>query len=825
MLFNLNRNIKASLLVVTILSLFILSLAGSFSYIPKPESNTRDQIEQPNTISKVKLSSRLSNPRIEKVDSPESSYSPKTITPTTIIRGNSFVSSGRLEDPDTGTGYAGMTIQVFWSTFSWAAYEVDPDGFYDTYGVGTGTTNSDGNFAITCRDVDYSLDYGVVTVYTVFPGDYRLGPIEDNRQYTSEDVDCYASLFLGFNPDQQDTVREGESFYAVTGLLYYDNDITLVPESIGQDITYDWLGSTYTDTIISFISNITLNVPLGTSLTNHALDASFNMSVLGLSYVVGDITDEALIGTPAADWTNASINIEVFSGAGISLTIDDPISPGIGENPTILREETDVTISGVIEDDTGTPYAFAVDLEIFVDQGTSETSTTLQATTIAASGTGIFSATFNVSGTYLPVGDCNVWANVADGQGITATVDYEVLTVEGNSSIVNTEVNNTSVLTETFMVMPGENVEVSGIMRDVYDSRGIQGMVVSAQWEGTGPSYDDNTTATGAFTIILPVPLTYTAADSEGTITIQTSETIYYNSSSTNFTVDIFTTVNFDVQINNTNVIEDAGYNSLDGNPLYNNSTFTLQANLTDQFTRPLEDKTVNVTIESYGSSIRTLSSTGGFSYTFPGDDTLLTSVDYIVTITFKENIEFSFRIRFQVYPTPTDTGVSSPTSPTIGGDNLGPVLIGILIAMVSGIIIVSTVYAFGRFRKSKKRPGPAGEVARFDLSTILKQIDESEKAKDYKRGAVLCYRAFEAICGTHFGVIDARSQSPRELARIIASTNRVPVRDVTMLVMRYEEARYSNHKITKNSYTQARQALHNLQLAIEKPSTNPGQG
>jgi len=137
--------------------------------------------------------------------------------------------------------------------------------------------------------------------------------------------------------------------------------------------------------------------------------------------------------------------------------------------------------------------------------------------------------------------------------------------------------------------------------------------------------------------------------------------------------------------------------------------------------------------------------------------------------------------------------------------------------------MIIAVVYTFGRFRKGRKKSVTVDGQEFYDLPTIISQIDEAEKAKDYKRAVVLCYRAFELICVNYFGIANAWSYSPRELARLVAATNRIPVRDVTMLVMRYEEARFSDHKINPASFKQTRQALHNMQLALDKePKVEP---
>jgi hypothetical protein len=188
----------------------------------------------------------------------------------------------------------------------------------------------------------------------------------------------------------------------------------------------------------------------------------------------------------------------------------------------------------------------------------------------------------------------------------------------------------------------------------------------------------------------------------------------------------------------------------------------------------------------------------------------------YSVVISFDDapSYDFSFQITFEAVPVQTPTGgTSSPTEP--GGFDM--IIIGILIATISLIIIVAVVYAFGRFRKSKKAVLPGTDVEFMDLPSIMKQIGEADKAKDYRRAVVLTYRAFELICIQDLGILSARAQSPRELARLVASTNRIPVRDVTMLVMRYEEARYSDHRITKNQFNHALQALENVQLAIKQ--------
>lgn len=747
----------------------------------------------------------------EKISQKPDSLNPESISPAVILRGRSFVVRGRLIDLITLQGIPNEPIWIYWSYFTWIDLETDRTNLDNNFKVGEGITDSNGNFSITCVDNDHSKRVGLVTVYAVFPGDPLLGPIELNRQYTTDTIECYATVQMGMVINTT-IVREGDSFSVVAGLLF-DNSTVLDPQFVsdanGHDITFDWLGSLYNIAIIADIAATILAVPMGTTIgVDHPLEGSFNISTLGLAYTVGNIITEAELGTSAADWCNVTTNIFVYTEAGLVFDIDEPVAPGIGFYPEVVRGNTTVTLSGVLSDSGGSPFGYSVDLTVFVAG-----SPTIGVTT---ENNGNFSISFIINATNLPVGDNSITVDVDTGQGITAITETEYITVLGNSTILTPSVNGTSVLFEYPFAMPNETLQISGTISDAYSSAAVANMNISAQWEGSGLVYETYTSPTGAFLISLLIPSTVNPTLRNGTVNLFSSSNQYYTPSNYSFLVDVFTEAVYTITLNSTIVIDDSEITTIGGESIYINSNLTFNGFVMDQFGRPIKSRTITISISGLGSIGETLNDSGYFSIAINQSLGYTNDTLYTITITFDADTsyDFNFDITFLAVPVETTNGgTSSPTEP--GGFDMA--VIGILIAMVSLIIIVSVVYAFGRFRKSKKGILPDPDAELMDLPSIMKQIAEADKAKDYRRGIVLSFRAFELMCMQNLRILSARDQSPRELARLVASTNRIPVRDVTMLVMRYEEARFSDHRITKNQFNHAMQALENVQLALKQ--------
>ncbi len=790
--------------IILFLPISISNNNNSTNIFLEPSNNLSNQ------KSKILLTAEImtDEPLVKSNPANDEHYQTKetTLNPTTILRGNSFTVKGRLIDQSTGSPVPipNEEIIIFWNVFDWDDYAINPTAYRSLYEIENGFTDTNGNFSITCRDSSRSRAFGSITVHTVWDGNPIYGKVEDIRQDIQNPIECYATVKINVGSDPA-AVREGKSFL-YGAIIRYDNN-TFFSAADGNSITVEWLGNiTTSPPFVSSITGGTLLAPNGTALGNHALKVSFNVSSLAIPYIVGTIISVSDIGTSTADWCNASVNVNIYSGAGIDFDIYEPTSAIPGENPQILRGNTQINVTGLLTDANGDPYGYSVDLTIKLDNSTDVASVT-------AENTGAFSVLFQITSTSIPVGEHYLTIEVDVGQSIIATSDLENITILGNSTSTTPEVNGDPIDSTTQLVLANETVQVTGTLEDLYDSNPLVGIIVYGQLESY-TAVNSTTSGSGAYTLPILIPTSIDPSINNLTIRIWTDSIQYYTGWNTSFQIDVFTDVLFSLKLNQTILTNYAVISTLNGTPIYNTTTIVFNLTLTDQFGRPLSGRDVTLSVSSIViPPTLSVDTNGVLIITIPNAQIMLQNGSYTINLAFTDNQLFNFSFTLVV----SEQQITSPP-PTTGGLNLNSqIAIGILISMVSLIIIISIVYAFGRFRKSKKQVsvGATGEI--LDLQTIMKLLAEADNAKDYQRAVILCYQAFELICMQDLRIHNARLQSPRELARIVATTNRIPIRDVTMLVMRYEESRYSDHKISKNSFVQAQQALDNIQLALKK--------
>ncbi|MEA2070352.1 MAG: hypothetical protein U9O98_03585 [Asgard group archaeon] len=738
------------------------------------------------------------------------SHNLKDIDRSVIVRGQSFLVTGRLTDNLTGSGIPDIEVLVFWEHFTWGEFETDREALEDAYLVGSGLTNSEGYFSITAVDSSHSKSIGNVTVYTVVPANPIKGITEGT--YTTNFIECYATINMIIQVNST-LVRVKEYFYAVA-VLRMDND-TIVTLADGEEMVYTWLGSNRSSIISSGFTNETFYVPDGTIIGYYALAASFNVSTIGYSYIVGDISSGSQVGSNAAKWANNSLIIEVYDGASIIFSIDDPVPPGPGDNPKIQREETNLTVSGTITDEDDNPFYTTINLDIYVHNENITSSTYIQQS-IISDADGNFTTTFALAGSYLQVGENIVWIDVGSGESIIAQSNSVKITILGNSNISSIQANGTS-LTTSLMVMPGEILAISGRLEDIYNGNPLANVLVRARWEDFGPLLSTNTTTSGNFYFNLTLPITINTSTQNGTVYLEAESTIFHTASNDSFSIQVFHSLSFETYLNNTQISEDATVTTLQGNTIYTNSTFTLSCIIRDQFNRYINNRDMKL---FFGNSNTTkIISNGNISHIITGTEGIIAGT-YDVSLYFDEENNFNFSIRFQDYPEPTPTAPPDTTTPTNGGTQMfGKIMIYITIGIVSALLIGAVVFAFGRFLKGKRQKDAKKATQKIDLETLIEKMDEAENAKDYRQAILVSYQAFEFLCATRLGIKNVQTHSPRELARKVAKIQYIPVRDVTMLIMKYEEAKYSDHKIQQANYKLARQAFHNIKLAIEEQS------
>ncbi|MHA1213574.1 MAG: hypothetical protein ACTSSH_14090, partial [Candidatus Heimdallarchaeota archaeon] len=101
------------------------------------------------------------------------------VNPAVILRGGSFTVEGWLYDNATGTpvGIDLEEVMVFWDIFDWDDYAADPSGYRATHTVGSGYTDSNGNYSISCT-ASHSRTAGLRTLYIIWDGNPARGYFE-----------------------------------------------------------------------------------------------------------------------------------------------------------------------------------------------------------------------------------------------------------------------------------------------------------------------------------------------------------------------------------------------------------------------------------------------------------------------------------------------------------------------------------------------------------------------------------------------------------------------------------------------------------------------
>ncbi|MFX0107947.1 MAG: DUF4129 domain-containing protein [Candidatus Hodarchaeota archaeon] len=103
-----------------------------------------------------------------------------------------------------------------------------------------------------------------------------------------------------------------------------------------------------------------------------------------------------------------------------------------------------------------------------------------------------------------------------------------------------------------------------------------------------------------------------------------------------------------------------------------------------------------------------------------------------------------------------------------------------------------------------------------IDIPSKLRNIKKLADAGKYGAAITLAYRTFEQMCGTKTGFERLHSETSREFLDRVLTAMPLDSATVEEFVTAYEEARFSNHVITRERYELAIKTFSDLYPRIE---------
>ena len=112
-------------------------------------------------------------------------------------------------------------------------------------------------------------------------------------------------------------------------------------------------------------------------------------------------------------------------------------------------------------------------------------------------------------------------------------------------------------------------------------------------------------------------------------------------------------------------------------------------------------------------------------------------------------------------------------------------------------------------------RGGPP-KAKGVDIPSKLRNIKKLADAGKYGAAITLAYRTFEQMCGMKTGSERAQSETAREFLERVLKVIPLDSATIDEFVTSYEEARFSNHVITRERYELAIKTFSDLYPRIE---------
>jgi len=341
----------------------------------------------------------------------------------------------------------------------------------------------------------------------------------------------------------------------------------------------------------------------------------------------------------------------------------------------------------------------------------------------------------------------------------------------------------TVTLSQSYEVMPGETIFVDIQIEDI-DMNPVFGADVSI-FLGTRHLADRNIPGSSAgFPLTIPSgwavggvhPVTVTYAGDAGQFLLNaTGESIQE--------VHFFTAVDFD----------------FGGTPdtVINGTDFTISVILTDEVGAPIRYRDVNLIINRTTIYAQTTDSNGAFTQRYRVDPV---GVLYISATLVSTDVPFVDSDEVEILIVPPGPGL--------------PGLLDLLVPFAAIGAAVAVVFLYLYFVRGFGRGldiSPASDLAR-KMRRIKKLADEGK----YSAAISLTYRTFEDTCGTNTGVTRLYSETARDYVERVLKEISLDDAAVNQLLQAYEEARFSDHELTRDLYEDTMRVFTDLYPRIE---------
>ncbi|MFQ5833017.1 MAG: transglutaminase domain-containing protein [Candidatus Thorarchaeota archaeon] len=339
---------------------------------------------------------------------------------------------------------------------------------------------------------------------------------------------------------------------------------------------------------------------------------------------------------------------------------------------------------------------------------------------------------------------------------------------------------------QPYEVLPGENITVSILVQDV-DTNPVLDADVSI-YLGTDHLADVTVPDSGD-TFQVTIPSDWTESSVYPVSVVYGGDAGQYVLNSTGQSTDMvhfIANVNFDFGATPQTVI--------------NGTDFTISVILTDELGTPIRYRDVTLNLNQVTIVPRTTDSNGAV--------TLLYRVDPVGAFTVSATL-------LSAEVTDRDSQLITidivPPGPGLPGllDLLLP-LGAISVAVVVVFLYLYFVRGFGRGLISS----PASDLAR-KMRRIKKLADQGK----YSAAISLTYRTFEDTCGTNTGVTRLYSETARDYVDRVLKEVSLDDFSVIQLLQAYEEARFSDHELTRDRYEDTMRVFTDLYPQIEAVS------